>query len=294
LIWKQLSIQPTVGLPLTTFVPGTLVNVQKDCGLWSYYNSAITNNNSTCRRRENYQSRVVIEVDEVISAGYKPALHKIPLHQMGSPPFSLIVAKSMLSTPNSSPPAVTPVMSTDSCALPDDIAMYSPLQILHPDNLEQINQNITRSSDLETDDDGDNDDDNNQHNGSKFSELDIEELVQERNATQQSIASEASTTSPSSTFNSEINPTVPSLSFLRHNMGIPTGSRYLYMQMEVLNLKQNLQVIMQITCEHLQIPVDIPVSHRCKYDILIIFSGEPPGIHKVPCTCHLCGNCGNI
>jgi hypothetical protein len=152
-------------------------------------------------------------VDEVTLPGYEPALYKLPLCQLGPPPFSLVTSKSMLRTRNSSPPAVPPITSADSFALPDDIAMYPPPQILHPDNIEQINQNIIRSSDFETDEesDDDDDDDDNSQNGS-FSEFDAEKIAQQRNTIQQSMISEAPSASSFSTSTSGKNPSASSSS----------------------------------------------------------------------------------
>ena len=219
LIWKQLSNQPTIGLPLTTFIPGTLVNVQAGKNIVAHGHiinqpSQIQIQHAEGEKTINVSpSRVVIEVDEVTLPGYEPALYKLPLCQLGPPPFSLVTSKSMLRTRNSSPPAVPPITSADSFALPDDIAMYPPPQILHPDNIEQINQNIIRSSDFETDEesDDDDDDDDNSQNGS-FSEFDAEKIAQQRNTIQQSMISEAPSASSFSTSTSGKNPSASSSS----------------------------------------------------------------------------------
>jgi hypothetical protein len=49
-------------------------------------------------------------------------------------------------------------------------------------------------------------------------------------------------------------------------------------------LKLNLQVILQVTCEYPQIPVGIPVSYRCRYDIFVLFAGESAGICRAPAS----------
>jgi len=172
-IWKHLSTQPTVGLPVTSFIPGILVDVK--CGKKVVAHGHIISQPKQIRIRyaegekdiNISPSRVLIEVEEIMVPGYEPLLHKISLEQMGPPPFPLVIAKSMLYNRNPSSPVVAPIASLDACQLPADIRSYPPPQILHPDNIEEINQTINADSNFEDSDNEDetSDDENDDQHG---------------------------------------------------------------------------------------------------------------------------------
>jgi len=190
-IWEHLSVKPTVGLPVKMFTPGALVNVQVGKKIVAKGHIAIQSSHTKIKHIEGEKtikispSRVVIEVDEVNSPGYEPAVHKISLDQMGPPPFVLVIAKSMLRTRNEIPPVIPPCSDSDSLALPNDIGSYPPPSVLQPDNIDQIMQSHNEDTDSKSDDDDSDDED---EDGGTADEFDITELTQKN--------SELSTTPP--------------------------------------------------------------------------------------------------
>jgi hypothetical protein len=175
-IWKHLSTQPTVGLPVISFIPGLLVDVK--CGKKVVAHGHIISQPKQIRIRYADEekdinissSRVLIEVEELMVPGYEPSLHKISLEHMGPPPFTLVIAKSMLYNQNPSPPAVAPIASLAVCQLPADIRSYPPPQILHPDNVEEINQTINADFNFEDSDDEDEDENSDDENNDQHSD----------------------------------------------------------------------------------------------------------------------------
>lgn len=102
-------------------------------------------------------TKAVVEVDDIVNSAWEPSAHHMTLAQLGPTPFSLLVAKSMLTTRNVSPPVEIPTQHDGLC-IPNDLDLYSPPQVLLPNNSETVHspeENAGDSSDDENVDDGD-------------------------------------------------------------------------------------------------------------------------------------------
>jgi hypothetical protein len=146
LIWNALVMQPTVGLPVSVFHPGVLVDIRGGKkiiakGQIVSQPQALTVQTAVGIKNIKVTStRIVVQVDEILMPMFEPAFYKIPLQNLGSPPFMLLVSKSLLITCNETSPIVlSPTIdSQHGRTVPEDLLSYPPPVIQLPESCEEI------------------------------------------------------------------------------------------------------------------------------------------------------------
>ena len=130
-IWMHLSMRPSVGLPVTVLSEGLLVEVHSGRKVVAHGHLIAQPESVEVKHIEGIKtikmsiSRALVTVEKIITPGYEPSNHKLPLEKMGPPPFLLVVAKSMLHTRNAEQPVDTSVSESNVCILPEDISLSS-------------------------------------------------------------------------------------------------------------------------------------------------------------------------
>ena len=137
-IWQHLVMKSTVGLPVTNFTSGVLVDI---CGGHRIVaRGQILEQPKTVTIFRSGQlvevnvtgTKAVVQVDEIINGSFKPSADKMTLDQLGPVPFVILVAKSMLCTRNISPPETISQENSDGLCIPNDSHSYSPPEVLLP------------------------------------------------------------------------------------------------------------------------------------------------------------------
>ncbi|KAK6993005.1 hypothetical protein R3P38DRAFT_3372035 [Favolaschia claudopus] len=146
-IGNSLMRDPSVGLPIYSIIPGTLVDIRggatKIVARGQILEQPATGSlipvqhgmGDFEKKVKLTAHRVLVQVDEVLIPGYEPALHKLALGNFGPAPFNIIMMRSMVVTRKRVPPVRVPT-SQEGFSMPESLEGYDPLEnVLGPNDI---------------------------------------------------------------------------------------------------------------------------------------------------------------
>ncbi|KAL7415815.1 hypothetical protein BDY24DRAFT_369149 [Mrakia frigida] len=153
-VWSALSSLDSVGLPLKSSAPGTLVGLRS--GKTTVAFGRIVEQVSPFLASQPFgqeqkqipitSSRIVVEISEIIQPGHMVALHgRLPLSQLGPLPFQIIVQRQTLLTRAEKPPTETSPLDLRP-ALPPSNPTVPPPELPSQELLAVLHSSRRRSS----------------------------------------------------------------------------------------------------------------------------------------------------